>query len=323
LRRSTAGESKDAPSTRSQLGVYLGLTCAMLLFGMSFVFTSVALESLGPVTIILIRLLISIAMIWLISRLPAVVAVVGRIGRLPRAHLPHFALIALFQPFLYFLSENYGLLFVPPSVASVVVGTIPVVTPIFAFFLLRERVTVVSCLGFVMSFVGVAVLVLDGEAPEPVPVFGVLLVFGAVLAAVGYSIVLRLLPGRYSALSVVFYQNLIGAAYFLPVFVFLEARTVVPGEVPPEAIGAVLFLGLLPSTVSFVFLNAGIRRLGATKANVFTNLVPIFAAIASYFLVGEAFTQAKILGMAITIGGVVLSQTVGRRRDPETIAAAG
>lgn len=307
--------------------VYLQLLCAMLFFGLSFVFTSLALQELRPVSIIVARLLVSLSAMVALSTVPAVARVVGGLGVPAVGDLRVFALVALFQPFLYFLSENTGLLYVSPAVAAIIIATIPVVTPIFAFLLVRERITLAVVLGALVSFAGVALIVQaaggaeagagsGGIADGGASPLGVALIFSAVLAAVGYAVALRRMPAHYSSLTVVFWQNLIGLGLFLPLFLLMDLPALVFAELPSaRVLGALLFLGVFPSTLSFVFLGRGIRVLGAVKANITTNTVPVFAAIFSVVVLGEQVRPVMVLGMSVVIGGVLLSQLGRGRKD--------
>lgn len=304
-------------NNRNDLSVYIQLLFAMVFFGLSFVFTSYALRALPPVTLIVVRLCISTAFLSFLSRIRAVKRIVGTLHRPARGDRRKFIAIAFFQPFLYFLAENTGLLYASPATASIVVGTIPVATPVFVWLILRERIDLATVFGALLSFAGVLFLVLsDAEATGADP-FGVLLVSGAVVAAVGYSIVLRTLPDHYSAVTVVTWQNVYGLVLFMPILFVVDGSnfepivsSVMAGEsVPPQLlVGALAFLGVFPSTFSFIFLSRGIRVLGATRANVTTNLVPVFTALFSAIVLGERITAATLAGMAIVISGVLLSQ---------------
>ena len=302
---------------RSDIPVYIQLLFAMLFFGLSFVFTSYALRALPPVTLIVVRLLISTLFLSLLSRIRAVKRIVGTLHRPAPGDRLRFVAIAFFQPFLYFLAENTGLLYASPAIASIVVGTIPVATPVFVWLILRERIDLATAFGAALSFAGVLFLVLaDAEATGADPL-GVLLVSGAVVAAVGYSIVLRTLPDHYSAITVVTWQNVYGLVLFLPFLLMVDgsnlqaivSSVMAADTVPPRILfGALAFLGIFPSTLSFIFLSRGIRVLGATRANVTTNLVPVFTALFSTIVLGERITIATLAGMAIVISGVLLSQ---------------
>ncbi|MFW6234183.1 MAG: DMT family transporter [Spirochaetota bacterium] len=289
--------------------VYAQLLFAMLFFGLSFVFTAVSLQQLSPVTIILFRLMVSIMCLAAVGSVPRLRRITGHLVMPARSDIPSFLLIALFQPFLYFLGENTGLLYTTPAAASVVIATIPVLTPVGVFFVLRERVSWYTVLGAIVSLAGVGLLVRSDLGAGGNDIRGILFVFLAVLAAVGYSISLKRLPDHYSSVTVVVWQNIFGLLYFLPVFIIREQGSF-PGfaGVSPEIWGAILFLGVFPSTVSFVFLSRGIRILGAAKANITTNTVPVFAALFSILVLGEPVLLSTIVGMVVVLTGVLISQ---------------
>jgi len=319
----------------SDASVYFQLLLAMFFFGLSFVFTSFSLRFLPPVTIIVVRLIISTMMLLAFSRLSMVTRIVGELQRPARGNVRLFLLIALFQPFLYFLAENTGMLYASPAIASIVVGTIPVATPLFAWLIIREHVEAATVFGAVLSFTGVLFLVLADAEETGADPLGVALLAGAVIAAVGYSIVLRMLPEHYSALTIVTWQNLFGLLFFLPVFFGVDFARLAPrlseiegsvsGGAPSALVlaGALLFLGIFPSSLSFVFLSRGIRTLGATRANVMTNLVPVITALFSALVLGERITLATVAGMAIVISGVLLSQLTRLRRSRRQAAIHG
>ena len=71
---------------------------------------------------------------------------------------------------------------------------------------------------------------------------------------------------------------------------------------------SLIMLAIFGSSVCYVLYAYAIKHLELTKANIYTNLIPIFAAITSYFFLGEEFYAIKIIGMITVIVGIVLSQ---------------
>jgi drug/metabolite transporter (DMT)-like permease len=57
--------------------------------------------------------------------------------------------------------------------------------------------------------------------------------------------------------------------------------------------------------------------MGITKANVFTNFIPIFTAFFSFLMFREKLTFQNITGMLIVIAGIFMSQINGHRKDIE------
>ncbi len=298
---------------------YLLLTLGMLFFGISFIASKYALMIFEPVSIILFRAIIASGLLVFTARRR------GARLKLEKREVPLFLLLAFFQPFAYFLGETYGLKLISASAASIIIATIPVFTPFATAPLLGERLSFRAFMGLILSFAGVWFIVTTGaEAPGSVGILGpdfsltgLVLMFIAVFAAVGYSVVVKKIDLNRSPLVIVTWQHILGSIMLVPVFLVSDLPGLLSQGHPlwkaePEvllpALGSLIFLALFASTLAFLFYSNGIRKLGAGKANVFTNTVPIFTAITAFLLLGEQFPPDKLLGMALVIGGVSISQ---------------
>jgi drug/metabolite transporter (DMT)-like permease len=303
--------------------VHLKLVLAMFFYGVSFVSTKVALTAFGPLTILWIRLLLSAGFLLALDATLATRQPSGHAGirnpsqtnsaptatirRWPlRSDLPTLLLVTLFQPFLYFVAENIGLRYVSASIASIIIATIPVFTPLLARPILGERVGPLTIVGLVLSLTGVAAIVLERQLEAQYTVGGLVLLFIAVAAAVGYSIAVKRVSSRYRPLTIVKLQSLFGLPLVLAMALFFEGLPRVAPD--PTVIAHVLYLGIFPSSLAFVFLSGGIRELGANRASVYVNLVPAFTAVVAWLLLGELFTVQKLAGMAVVILGVLAAQ---------------
>ncbi|HNQ66994.1 MAG TPA: DMT family transporter [Bacteroidales bacterium] len=291
--------------------VYSLLIISMILWGTSFVWGKIALEYYNAITVIFFRLVISV--IFLVP-----VLLIARKFVLPRRkHLHLFLLLALFEPFLYFLGETNGLAYVEPSMASVIISVIPLFTPIVAFYFLREKISVLNLIGIVISITGIVVLVFGKDMSLEVSVNGLLLLFLAIVAANGYSVMIKKIPDEYSVLTVIFWQNVIGMLYFLPIALIYSTGEILTIGFVSRGFWAIVELGILASTVAFLFYMYGLKFMPITKVNVFTNVIPIFTIIISYLFLDEQIGIKKIIGIIIVISGVVLSQ-LGKTRKKET-----
>lgn len=219
-----------------------------------------------------------------------------------------FALAALFEPFLYFIFESYGLLNSAPVVSSAIIATIPLFTPIAAFFFLKERLPPWNIAGFIISFFGVIFMLLNKNLELTVSVKGIVFLFSAVFVAVAYSIALRKLTMLYKPLTITFVQNVLGMIYFIPMFFVMEEIT--PSQIAPidNYILPLLSLGVFASSAAYTLWAYAFSKLGAAKANIYSNLIPVFTAIFSCIIIGEMINVQKILGILLVIGGLILSQ---------------
>ena len=279
---------------------------SMIFYGISFPATRIALHDYNPVSLITLRLTISSVILMIINIL------MYKQRALPaKRDLPLFLLVALFQPFIYFLFETYGLSSVSAAVSSLIIATIPVFTPIISRFFIREKLTIFNFAGLVLSFTGVVFLVAFSDSDisdKSFTIPGLLLLFGAVLAAVFYTIIIKKLPHTYSALTITAVQNTLGLFLFLPVFFFLDFKDFVTVVPRVDTVMSILFLAFFASSLAFIFLNFGIKKLGPSKANGFINLVPVVTAIVSFAFFKESFSMYKIVGMAVVLSGVLVAQ---------------
>lgn len=280
----------------------------MVFFGMSFISTKVALTRYGPITIIFFRLVISSLVLILFDFLFRKEPV------FPKGHLKFFLLLAFFQPLLYFLAENFGLKQVPASIAAIIIGTIPVITPIFSRIFVKERLTLIAFFGLILSFIGVTMIVGSGRASGEFRWIGIILLFGAVGADVGYVITLKKAPSRYSSLTIVKTQNILGAFMFFPLFLLFEGKACLATPFQFTVFAHIIFLAVFPSSLAYIFLSNGVRRIGVNRTNIFANTIPIFTAVFSFFILDERFTIVKITGIGVVLTGVLLAQ-IRRRRS--------
>ncbi len=287
--------------------VYFYALVAMLFWGMSFIWTTILLKYYQPVTIIFIRLVLS--SIFLFS----LIIIFRKGNKILRKDIKWFLLSALFNPFLYFLGENYGLKYSTSTITAVIIATIPVFSPLAGYLAFREKLRWFNFIGIALSFCGISIMLLSKNFQLEVSGIGILCLAGAVFAALMYSVLLKKLAETYSPLFIVAIQNLIGVFMFLPLFLVLEAQQAFTIAPTREIISSFLFLAILASSLAFVFFAHSVKILGVSKANIFSNLIPVFTAVFAFFLLDERFSLQKILGMIIVIGGVYISE-LNRKR---------
>ena len=281
----------------------------MLFWGMSFVWTSELLRFYPPVTIIFIRLLISSAFLFLLMLLS------GRLERIDHSDIWMLLGSAVFNPFLYFLGENFGVKFTSATVSSVIIATIPVFSPMLGWLIFREKISRLNIFGIIVSFTGVAIMLASRDLSFSAEGKGVLALFGAVLSALIFSVFLKRLTLKYSPLTLVAWQNILGALMFLPLFIVFEHQQSVLVIPDTSIISSFLFLSIFASSLAFVFFAKTVKEIGMSKANIYSNLIPVFTALFSYLVLSEPFTSHKITGIILVICGVYLSERNKHRQE--------
>lgn len=283
---------------------YFLAVLSMLFWGLTFVWSKIALGYYEPITIIFIRLVIASAILALIIKLW------GKQQKIERSDQKWFYLLALTQPFFYFLGENYGLKYVSSTISSVVIATIPLFTPFAAFFFTREKTSIFSWLGIVVSFAGILIMILNPDLSLNAAPIGIAFLFLAVFSAVIYSAFIKRLTDKYSALTIIARQNLLGAIYFLPLFLFFDYESFILVKPTQSLVFAILQLAVFGSCLAYIFFIMAVAKLGMVKANIFTNLIPVFTAVFAYFVLSEVFTVQKVTGVLLVISGILVSQSM-------------
>jgi len=281
---------------------YIAILFSMAFFAFSYVWFKIANQAYRPLTIVFFRLLSSVIILSLFLYFT------GRFEKIRKEDRVYFFFIALFEPFLYFIFESYGLTFVSSTVASVVIATIPVFTAAGALIFFKEKLSVLNYLGIIVSFTGIFIFIVAGSSNLSFNIKGISLMFLAVLCATGYSLILRRLAYNYRPVYIVNVQNIIGLSLFLPVFLISEGRHIPDMVFDPKAVTAIAQLAVFASCGAFILFGYTVKVIGVTRANLFANIIPVLTFVFAYYSIGETITIEKFAGIIIMISGLYLAQ---------------
>ena len=208
----------------------------------------------------------------------------------------------------------------PAARTALIIATNPAVTTIAAWLLLRLRMTWWQWLGVATAFAGVAIVISHGELAALISTAigkGELLMFCGVLSWVVYTLVGRSLMNRSHALSplaMTTYASAFGLLMLAAVAAF-ELPAVPWNRLGLTEVLAIGYLGLFATAIGFVWFYEGVKALGAARAAVFTNLVPVFGVVLAVLLLGEPLLPSMIVGGLVTLIGVSLTNVRRARRD--------
>ncbi len=150
---------------------------------------------------------------------------------------------------------------------------------------------------------------------------GILLMLIAVFSAVGYTMMVKKLTEKYNVFTITTYQNVIGSILFLPLFLIFEYREFLSSQHSVKAIVNLGYLAVFGSSLAFIFFNYGVKILGAMKAEIFTNIIPVLTAVFAYFMLGEDLGFQKMFGIAVVLSGLFLSQLKTGKRPYDHLVA--
>jgi drug/metabolite transporter (DMT)-like permease len=290
-------------------GIYIALILAMIFWAFSFIWFKIANETFRPVTIILFRLVLAVVILSIF-----LLATKG-MEKIRKEDRRLFFMLALFEPFLYFLGESFGLSYVSATVGSVIISTIPVFVSLGAWLIFREQLKMINYAGIAVSFIGVIVFLFNRNGTLSFNISGLVLLSLAVFSAVGYNLTLTTLVGRYKPVFIVYIQNVIGSVLFLPLFLIFDLNHFINTPFLLKSFIPILELSVFASCGAFILFALAVNKMGVTKASIFTNCIPVLTAFFSFLILGDRLTIQNMAGMIIVIAGIFMSQINGHRKN--------
>ncbi len=290
------------------LKYYGAALLAMFFWSFSFVWFKIAYKAYEPMTVVLFRLTISAAIMFAFSK------AIGKLQPIKKEDIRWMILLSFFEPFMYFMGESFGLKYVSSTVAAVIIATIPLFTPIAAWYFHKEKLSWSNVLGLTISFMGVSLVVLNQSFGLSASPLGIALEFIAVLSTIGYAIILKKLTGGYNGFTIVSYQNFIGLFMFLPFWLIFESSKTLQTPFNSEAFIAIIKLAIFASIIAFILYTYSIRNIGINKSSMFINAIPVFVAILAFFILGDELGTQKIIGITIVIAGLFIAQLKRKNR---------
>jgi len=298
-------------SDHARTRTYGALVAAVLFWGLSFVATKVALESIPTFTLIFFRF--ALASVFF-------AVMVGRHG------FPSFSpgdnvkifLMALFEPGLYFIFETMGLLYTSAPTASLIIATVPVAVMILSAIILKEKTGRLGVIGILLSLIGIGVLVTGDADADRVfrgNLLGDLLIFGAVISAALYIVGARNLGRRYSAFSITSVQVFYGALFYAPAFLW-QFSDISWAAISVRSWGALFYLTLFATVAAFLCYNYALTKIPAPRAAVFINGIPVVTAVGAWFILGESLSLFQMGGGTLVLVAVFIANLPGLSPTP-------
>lgn len=283
---------------------YLSLILTMLLWGGTFIAGRLLAGHVDPAGSAFLRFFIASVAMVAITRI-----VDGRLA-LPRfgLWLP-LLLLGLTGVFAYNVFFFYGLQHISAGRASLIVAGTPLVITVLAALFLKERLTRLKMAGVLISLVGAATVIANGH---PASLFtggfglGEQALLGCVLSWSAYSLIGRSVLKSLSPLAAVCHSSIIGTV--LLAFPAAKAGTFAKlGAISLADWTSLAYLGIGGTAIGFSLYYRGIKKIGASKAGIFINLVPIFSLLLSRMILGESLKPVVLAGGLLVLFGVSLT----------------
>lgn len=210
--------------------------------------------------------------------------------------------------FIYALCFFYGLKYITAGRGALVVALNPVLVALAAWFLGQERMTPRKLAGVSVAMAGCLTVVGNGD---PLALLqgavgtGEWLILGCALCWTAYTFIGRRATKTLSPLAATLWASLLGAL-LLGVTALLQGGNEL-AEWSWRVWTSVLFLAIGGTALAFTWFADGVKQLGAARASIFVNLVPVFAVLQAAVLLNEHLGLAVLAGGLLVIAGVWLT----------------
>ena len=298
----------------------LSLVFALLasaIFGMSFMFSKLALEVAKPTVLLAFRFLIAFTAMSLVI---LVNALVGKTrGRplfafsLRGKPIGSLVLLGLIQPVLYFFCENYGILYTSSAIAGTIIAVVPIACIVTDVLILHERVTRRQVICAVLCIGGVALISVGGAMM--VSALGMLFLVLTMLSDTLYYGISHNAAKRFTPFEMTYVMFIVGMVVFIPGGLIYAGGLHSPLITGPMHDGgfwvAVLYLGLLSSVLAYGLLNFANSHLSVSETSLFSNVTTVVSVLAGVVLLKEPFSVWQMLGVAVILVCVFVANVSG------------
>ncbi|MGX6443155.1 DMT family transporter [Neobacillus sp. K501] len=288
---------------KKQWMIYGLLTLATATWGSAFIAGKVAVQSFEPATVAFLRFfgaaLLLFPIMWLTEKNPkkptlkdyGLFAVLGLTG------------IALYN-ICFFIATKHA----PVIKSSLFIASNPVLIVLLSGLFLKEKITKNHIVGMVIALTGAAFVITDGHLLslfqfgfEPID----LVLLGAVVSWALYSVVGKVVLKKFSSVESTTYAVAFGTIFLLP---FASAETSWQEIIQADTSTwiAIAHMSIFVTVVSFIMYYYGIKEVGAAKASIFINVMPVSAVLMATFFLDETFTVAHGIGAAFVLTGVYI-----------------
>lgn len=296
-------------ANKSRLVGHLAALFTMTLWATTFISTKVLLTDFSPVEILFFRFVMGFAALLIMCprRLK---------GIAPKQELI-FAAAGLCGICLYYLLENIALTYTLASNVSVILSIAPFFIAILAFLFLKtdQKPTIAFFAGFVVAMAGIVLISLNGSALKLNPLGDILSVVAAFVWGCYSTLTRKIGEWGYPVMLTVRRTFFYGILFMLPALFFLDFNLDLTRFSNMTYLLNIIYLGLGASAICFVTWNIGVNTLGTITASTYIYISPAITVFASVLILHEPITLFSLIGTALTIVGLFLSQYKGKKKD--------
>lgn len=295
--------------------IYLLLLIVMLVWGFNLSALVVLVNALQPITLTAFRIFVAGIAVLLIAK------AIG-IFRLPtKAEWKTIFIITIFNVALHHSLLAVGLTKTSGVNASVILGAAPLMTMVLSVILLKDRVSRIRVLGFLLGFIGIIVTSVAGEDGFQNVSLGDVLVFLSIFVQAFSFILISKWTPTFDPRLLTGYMLVLGSFFILIVALIVERDVTQITNLFHWRLGTIfLFSAVVATAFGHMTYNLAIRNVGPSETTIFVNLNTLFAILGAALFLGEPILAHHYVGLVLIIAGVffgagTFEYVIRRRRE--------
>ena len=282
---------------------YLEALFAVVVWGASFIATKVVLNDISPVAIVWLRFTMGVIILGITSTLRKKLSIPNK------TEWGYFALLGFLGITLHQWLQSNGLQTSEAGTTAWIVSTTPVFMAILGWLVLKEGLSWIKISGIFLAFVGVLLVVYDGDLTSvSIGTFDtlgdVLILVSAVNWAV-FSVLSRRGLKSHPASLMMLYVMTFGW-FFTSILFFTGSGLDEFSRLTTNGWFGIAFLGIFCSGLAYIAWYDALQSLSAAQTGVFLYIEPLVAVVVAFFVLGEAVTVVSLVGGGVILFGVWL-----------------
>jgi len=212
-----------------------------------------------------------------------------------------------------------GLQYTTATNGVILNSSVPVMIILLGWLIYRDTITRLQGLGVAISMAGVMAILTRGDAAVlanfQLNKGDIIVVAGMVFWA-AYTVFLRHKPVDVPGLALLACCAVVGVVLLTPLVVAEVAFMGGHVEITPATVAAMVYVGVFPSVVGYVFWNRAVAEVGSNIAGIFMHLMPVFGSLLAWMFLGERIELFHVVGIGLILAGITLTSR-GKRVEPE------
>jgi drug/metabolite transporter (DMT)-like permease len=309
-------EARDVEPARVRLGwADVIILVTVTIWGGNFIVAKIALDTFNPLVFNALRysLAVVLEVFVLFAR--------GETLSMPWVDFRRLLPVALFGSAGFQVFFIFGLQYTTAGNSAMLMATVPIFVALYSALFWRQRLNALIWAGAVLTLIGILVLTFGSDTGfdlTSATLIGNLLILLASAGWAAYTVGNRSLLRVYSPLKVTALTMLISA----PVVIILAVPGLFTTDWSAISAGAwsgVIYSGVLSLALAFLLWNTGVKRLGGTRAAIYSNMTPIISLAVAWVVLGEYLNLLQFVGVAVVLAGIWLARFAPGVPEPAAV----